>query len=64
VRCANKGNAYAQAREVSLVGADGAKIAGAESAAYILPGITRTSLPQARSRAHPLRRRESRGELR
>ena len=42
VRCANKGNAYAQAREVDLLGADGAKIAGQESASYILPGITRT----------------------
>ena len=42
VRCANKGNAYAQARDIALLGADGAKIAGIESAAYILPGITRT----------------------
>lgn len=41
-RCANKGNAYAQARELALMGADGSKIAGIESAAYILPGITRT----------------------
>jgi len=42
VRCANKGNAYAQAREIALFGADGTKIGGLESAAYILPGITRT----------------------
>jgi fimbrial chaperone protein len=37
-RCVNRGNAYAQPRELALTGADGAKIAGIESATYLLPG--------------------------
>lgn len=41
-RCENHGSAYAQPRELDLVAADGTKIAGLESAAYILPGMTRT----------------------
>ena len=41
-RCENHGRAYAQLRELTLLGADGAKIASLESAAYVLPGITRT----------------------
>jgi len=41
-RCENHGSAYAQPREFTLTGADGAKIADLESAAYILPGMTRT----------------------
>lgn len=36
-RCENRGNAYAQPREVVL-SANGAKVAGMESAAYLLPG--------------------------
>ena len=41
-RCENRGSAYAQPRELVLTGADGAKLATIESAAYILPGMTRT----------------------
>ena len=41
-RCENHGSAYAQPREIDLTAADGTKIAGLESAAYILPGMTRT----------------------
>ena len=41
-RCANRGNAYAQPRELTLAGAGGAKIASVESAAYLLPGTART----------------------
>lgn len=41
-RCENRGSAYAQPREFTLTAADGTKIAGLESAAYILPGTTRT----------------------
>jgi fimbrial chaperone protein len=36
--CENRGNAYAQPREVTLSSAGGAKLAGMESAAYLLPG--------------------------
>lgn len=41
-RCENRGSAYAQPREFTLTAADGTKIAGLESAAYILPGTIRT----------------------
>ena len=41
-RCENRGSAYAQPREFTLTAADGTKIAGLESAAYILPGTART----------------------
>jgi fimbrial chaperone protein len=41
-RCENRGSAYAQPRELTLTAADGSKLAGLESAAYILPGTTRT----------------------
>jgi fimbrial chaperone protein len=37
-RCENRGNAYAQPRELALTGTDGAKIASIESATYLLPG--------------------------
>jgi fimbrial chaperone protein len=40
-RCENRGNAYAQPRELALSSADGTKLAGAESAAYLLPGTRR-----------------------
>lgn len=40
--CVNRGRAYAQLRDLQLGAADGAKLAGLESAAYILPGMTRT----------------------
>ena len=40
-RCENRGNAYAQPRELTLAAADGAKLASAESAAYLLPGTLR-----------------------
>ena len=40
-RCENRGNAYAQPRELTLAAAGGAKLAGLESAAYLLPGTTR-----------------------
>ncbi len=41
-RCENRGSAYAQPRELTLTAADGTKLADIESAAYILPGMTRT----------------------
>lgn len=41
-RCENRGSAYAQPRELTLTAADGTKLAGLESAAYILPGMKRT----------------------
>lgn len=40
--CVNRGRAYAQMRDLTLEGAGGARLASLESAAYILPGTTRT----------------------
>lgn len=52
-RCENHGGAYAQPRDLALLGSDGAKIAGLESAAYVLPGITRTYSIKASSGTIP-----------
>ncbi len=41
-RCENRGGAYAQPRELTLTGTGGEKLATVESAAYVLPGTTRT----------------------
>lgn len=40
--CSNTGTAYAQPREMTLVGARGEKLARLEGAGYILPGATRS----------------------
>ncbi len=40
--CSNRGNAYAQPRDMTLTGANGEKLAEENVPAYILPGITRT----------------------
>ena len=52
-RCENKGSAYAQPRDLALLDAKGDKLVGMESAAYILPGITRTYAIKAASGSIP-----------
>ena len=41
VRCENRGSAYAQPRDLTLMDAAGAKVASLESGTYLLPGVTR-----------------------
>jgi fimbrial chaperone protein len=40
--CENKGEAYAQPREIALLDGAGQKVATRDNALYILPGIRRT----------------------
>jgi fimbrial chaperone protein len=42
VACANKGDAYAQPREIALLDGAGHKVASRDNALYILPGVRRT----------------------
>lgn len=42
VLCANTGNAYAQIRELELVGAGGAKLASRDQGGYLLPSVQRS----------------------
>lgn len=39
--CDNSGNAYAQARSIAVIGADGTRIASRDLGGYILPGVKR-----------------------
>ena len=42
VACENKGEAYAQPREIALLDSAGQKLASRDNALYILPGVRRT----------------------
>lgn len=42
VLCANSGNAYAQIRDLDLVGAGGVKLASREQGGYLLPSVQRS----------------------